>query len=212
MLRDGLGSGFVNDTERSFPSGSGIENEQPFGKGRHQQLSRREFTDRGNLVFSRIGIVGEGFRGGIEAIDSASVCPYPNAFGAFLIQTDNNVVAGPPRGTERNVCISFHMDFTHVDEAIVDTTNPDVLVLIPVQTIDGIGRQGVQLVSRYMLQMGEITGIRIQNIDSAAVGAEPYLPFLSVIQRTMSLLSPEFRVVYSAILLPSVAKQRTPWL
>lgn len=104
------------------------------------------------------------------------------------------------------------MDFTHVDEAIVDTTNPDVLVLIPVQTIDGIGRQGVQLVSRYMLQMGETTGIRIQNIDSAAVGAEPYLPFLSVIQRTMSLLSPEFRVVYSAILLPSVAKQRTPWL
>ena len=109
----------------------------------------------------------------IVLVDTASVCPQPQASPFVFVDTDDWYIAQSVGIVARNIRICFHENFFDTDHTASDCPYPDIILFVFIDAFDGIYRKRVP-VSRRMDNGCNIGGVfQIHNIDSSAIGRYP---------------------------------------
>ena len=117
--------------------------------------------------------MGEAFGAGIEAVDAAAVGADPYLFGPrFLVEAEYRFGAQPVGAHRLRADMDLHVRFADDDQAAADPSGPDRAVRIAVERADGVARQGVR-VSGQVFQYRDPLRLRVEDVDAAAVGADP---------------------------------------
>lgn len=154
-------------------SGSFVERVKTLREDRQQELLPRKSCNRGDLVSEGRRIVGEAFGAGIEAVDAAAVGADPYLFGPrFLVEAEYRFGAQPVGAHRLRADMDLHVRFADDDQAAADPSGPDRAVRIAVERADGVARQGVR-VSGQVFQYRDPLRLRVEDVDAAAVGADP---------------------------------------
>ena len=161
--------------QRPVPSVEGVE---PAREDRQQQFALREPGNRGDLVSERRREVGEASRAGVEAVDAAAVGADPDLVGTGIaVEREDRFVAQAVGCRRRRPDIHPHGRLADDEESAPHASGPDRAVRIAVEREDRISGQREDIARRVAEHLDR-TLLGIEDVDAAAVGADPDAPLV----------------------------------